>query len=1635
MDGTDLSVALTQISTLHVGIHRAATAFGRGSRRSVGGGKTETQPLQFGIDIFKGLRMKRWLFTLLCCLFILAPTSNAQNLNTWKLGTQASNGNQQMWDESTARAFWQPYLASGWPYGLPTCVPIGWREVPENDTHSGHQYVRDMVGETSCTDSSGHSSPYIVGVYDVYTCDNNSVWSYYKPSAEWFCREGYYLTLAGNEADKGQCQCEQGRAATGDPIEIGSGNISESAVDFVDGNGGLTFARYYNSNPLSPDLGRYGWQNEYAARHIYALNRSLKASLPSATFHITSTSSVYGSADEACVQGVSDIAHGMGGGAANPDFAGVTATYAGNGQCQLSNGMVASVLYTLGSLAYSKPMADARVAFSVFRPDGRYYHFTCLNGSCSSAGQSAISLVATSAGFTLTAENGDVESYDTNGNLLQIVRRDGYTRTIATTFAPNSDMGQVSSVTDSYGRVLSFSYSAAGLLSQLTLPDQTAVQFTYDSAGRLSAVTYADGKSIGYKYEAAGFPQALTAWVDEANATYATWTYDSTTGMATGNALNGNVDTSTLSYSGGAITVTDNLGAQRTYSFQTIANGKRLTSVSGGACKECMGQSMTYDANGFLKTVQDWNGVTTSYVFDPKGLLQQRVDGVGTASQRTANISWNAALRVPLASTVSDAGGSVVSSTSWVYNAAGLGLARCDIDTSVATNYSCAATGPVPAGVRRWTYTYCDAVDGTQCPRVGLLLSVTGPRTDLTSTVRYSYYLSTDESGCGTAGGACHRAGDLYQVTNAIGQVSTVVAYDKNGRVVRQCDVNGVLTDSTYTPRGWLSARTIRANADGTPSANDAVTQIGYTPYGAVASVKDPDGVQVTYTYDAAHRLTDITDALGNRIHYTLDAAGNKTKEETFDSSNTLRRSLARTYNTLGQLTGIKDGLNRTVFDASFSDSYDGNGNPVRSADALGIQRKQGYDALNRLVSTIDNYNGTDTATQNTQSVFAYDAKDQLQGTSDPDGLNTTYDYDSLGNVTGVHSPDTGALTYIYDAADNRIQSTDARGVVTHSTYDALNRITATTYPTSTANVSYRYDEADSVTGCIGSYPAGRLTRVVETAVTTVYCYDIRGNVAQKRQTQGTNVDTVSYTYTLADRLASTRTPDGTVTQYSRDGAGRINGVTAQPPGIGSAGNVVTNVSYLPFGPVASYTLGNGQTVTRTYDANYAVTDIVSPALNLHFARDAMGNIAALGNAPGANPAVETYSYDPLYRLIGLKDAQGQAIEAYTYTKTGDRLSKMSNGLATGAYGYQAGTHWLTSVGSGARTYDANGNTTGNATGGDTFGYGYNDRNRMTVAQRNGQTVANYTYNEMGQRIAKVTVANQRFAYDEGSQLLGEYGTTNRSYIWLDTLPVAVVETLGSVSTVNYVHADGLGTPRTVTDSTGATTWQWTYQANPFGEREASPAGFAMNLRFPGQYYDAEVGAIYNLNRHYDRSTGRYLQSDPIGLTGGVSTYAYVEGSPLMSIDQLGLCSCDRVLSNARSIMNSPTAASYAYQGTHAPGPGKNKCNTFVGDVLSDSDVQPRRWFGLGGPISAGDWADPTKDIPHFPVVKDPRPGDIVAVAHSYSDASGHVAIVEVPGKSTIGAGSATGIHSTGWPWDPSTTPQGKPVYRRCTCN
>jgi RHS repeat-associated protein len=128
--------------------------------------------------------------------------------------------------------------------------------------------------------------------------------------------------------------------------------------------------------------------------------------------------------------------------------------------------------------------------------------------------------------------------------------------------------------------------------------------------------------------------------------------------------------------------------------------------------------------------------------------------------------------------------------------------------------------------------------------------------------------------------------------------------------------------------------------------------------------------------------------------------------------------------------------------------------------------------------------------------------------------------------------------------------------------------------------------------------------------------------------------------------------------------------------------------------------------------------------------------------------------------------------------------------------------------------------------------------------------------------------------------------TLTREFVTLAGRPLALVEG-GPGGESLWVHTDHLGTPQKMTDSGGAVVWDALF--TPFGE-PVSLAGTAENpQRFPGQRYDAETALHYNYFRDYDPSLGRYVESDPIGLGGGVNTYGYVGGNPMAFIDPFGL--------------------------------------------------------------------------------------------------------------------------------------------------
>src|ERR1700733_5908151 len=149
------------------------------------------------------------------------------------------------------------------------------------------------------------------------------------------------------------------------------------------------------------------------------------------------------------------------------------------------------------------------------------------------------------------------------------------------------------------------------------------------------------------------------------------------------------------------------------------------------------------------------------------------------------------------------------------------------------------------------------------------------------------------------------------------------------------------------------------------------------------------------------------------------------------------------------------------------------------------------------------------------------------------------------------------------------------------------------------------------------------------------------------------------------------------------------------------------------------------------------------------------------------------------------------------------------------------------------------------------------------------------------------------FIYDESGHVIGEYdanGNAVQEHVYLGDRPIAVAVTSTDnntpTTTVDYVTTDQLNTPRVITDSSKTVMWSW--NSDPFGN--GNPTGsLTYDLRFPGQQHDSETGHNYNYYRDYDSTTGRYIESDPIGLDGGsFSTYVYVSENPFKHSDSTG---------------------------------------------------------------------------------------------------------------------------------------------------
>jgi YD repeat-containing protein len=971
--------------------------------------------------------------------------------------------------------------------------------------------------------------------------------------------------------------------------------------------------------------------------------------------------------------------------------------------------------------------------------------------------------------WVVVRPDNSTEIYNVQGQLTRRTSLDGredlsYSYSDGTTpatIAPKP--GLLIGMADRFGRSLGFTYDTLARVTTMTDPAGGVFQYAYDANGNLASVAYPDAAVRTYQYgEAANINNGtvcslganaythLLTGISDNGQRFATFKYDCN-GLAVSSEHAGSVEKYSFAYSGTSsssprTTEVDPLGTSRTYGFQQLLSTVVPTSTQQPAASGTgtATTSYTYDANGNVASRTDYNGNRTAYTYElARNLEIQRVEAQGTPQARTISTQWSTLFRLqtkvaePLRITTYVWGGDGGANCGSAADGTPLQGVLCSktIQATSDANGSQGFGATAVGAPRAWTYTY---------NANGLPLTIDGPRTDVSDLTTYTYY-ADDDADMG-------KRGNVASVTNALGQTTSITAYNAHGQPTTIVDANGLTTTLTYDARMRLTSRAVGGET----------TSYAYDVNGQLILVTLPDGSSLSYSYDAAHRLTGMSDNLGNHIAYALDNMGNRTQEQVLDPANNLAQTRSRVFNALNRLFQEIGAAGQTTQYA-----YDNQGNVTSVADPLNHVTTNAYDALNRLAQVTDPNNGV--------TRYGYNGVDQLVSVTDPRNLATTYAYDGLSNLNSQVSPDTGTTTNTYDTAGNLLTQRDAKSQTTTYAYDALNRVTSITFADGSKQ-NYTYDQ--------GPNGIGRLTQITELDPTQnitsqlAYGYDQHGRVTSETRTIAGVAYLAAYQYDSSGRLSGMTYPSGRSIAYSFDALGRVSQVmsTAAAAQGGQTQTVVQNVQYQPFGGVKSYTLGNGQIYTRGFDLDGRIASYNLGAQNFAIGYDPASRVSFIADA--ANPAnANNYGYDVLDRLTNA--VTPGTPYAYNYDVVGNRTSK-TVGSSTDTYAYASTSNRLASITSQAGAarsfvFDANGSTTNDGNN----QYVYDTRGRM-VQSVGVLGTTTYQVNALGQRFRKTNSQDDRiFLYDTKGHLISENdpgGGLKREYLYLGDIPVAVIQ-------------------------------------------------------------------------------------------------------------------------------------------------------------------------------------------------------------------------------------------------------------------
>jgi RHS repeat-associated protein/uncharacterized delta-60 repeat protein len=702
-------------------------------------------------------------------------------------------------------------------------------------------------------------------------------------------------------------------------------------------------------------------------------------------------------------------------------------------------------------------------------------------------------------------------------------------------------------------------------------------------------------------------------------------------------------------------------------------------------------------------------------------------------------------------------------------------------------------------------------------------------------------------------------------------------------------DLNGNRISASYTTDGLLTALT---------HSSGHKLLFKYTG-SLLQSVTDPLNRIVTYKYDAAQHLINVSDSGGTALDYSYSNLVAARAHSLTRITHPSGVSTFFTYDSRGRLENINrdDGSSTTKFSygkfgtVNFTDGenrpgaihFDHRGLVYRIDDAQQGQSRLYFDRNANLAMaqgpdgrstsfTVDNHGNTTRFLNQAgfSTTLSYTANSRPSWITDARQQTTAFSYDSRGNLTGMILPDQSLRGYQYSASGDLTVYTNARGQKIELIYDAFGRVTRKTYPDGRA-IGYSYDTHGNLS---------MLTDSIQGSTTLEY--DIRDQLTRLAYPNGR---ALTFAYDAAGRRSARTTDDGYMLKYFYGSSGQLERLED-----GSA-RLIIKYTYDKSARLIREDKGNGAWTTYEYSSggllagvrNFGLDGTLTSSFEYNF--DSAGNCTKLKTLAGTT----TFTYDAMGQLVEVNKPDGNRL-SYAYDPLGNRTRINEN---KSEITYKSNNHnQYIEAGDAKLTYDKDGNLVQRINSSGTTTFVYDAENRLVRMNSPLTGAWEYEYNALGQRSALSHNGDQKsYLFDGGGfgDIIAEYSAAGALVQRYD-YGVGLVATTDGAAKAFY-NFDGAGNTREIIGSEGVVLNRYEYA--PFAAVTVITEQIGNPFTFVGRggVLNDRSGSLHMKVRSYSPELGRFLQFDPKGMFFSLDplSYTYAANNPITEVDPLGL--------------------------------------------------------------------------------------------------------------------------------------------------